>query len=307
MAPLPSVRLAIGEGRIRTYGYLPDGHFPEPDELARIVVLGIDELSAPEDDVLLIAFLTAISTLCRPKECLPREGDMAPLANVHKMVYLDAECGKTGSRELYVPQCAVRIFGFSASWFASRSWADPHPLEVLGLSPLRRRRPRWHPILPTAETDRARETLQEACRRLRVRYEKETGSILPDRLAYVTRKLLAGYLWRLPIDPAYALTDVLGHHDLSGDEPYTAPMASEVLAQNTILIEAARRWGAPRWAGLHTAHRARGGASGAPGRTGRRATGSRGSPRMPGRRSSPAWKKPGWAPSTTSAPGCASS
>jgi hypothetical protein len=243
---LPSVRLAAGHGRTRTYGYQPDGHFPEPGELAEIIALGIDELSAPEDDVLLIGFLTAIFTLCRPKECLPRQEDVAPLASVHRMVYLDATTGKTGARELYVPACAVRLFGFSASWFASRSWADPHPLELLGLIGPRRRRPRWHKILPKTETDRAVATLEEACRRLRARYTKETGRTLVDRLAYVTRKLLAAYLWRLPIDPAYALTDVLGHDDLSGDEPYTAPMATEVLEQNTVLIEAARGWGAPR-------------------------------------------------------------
>ena len=89
-------------------------------------------------------------------------------------------------------------------------------------------------------------TLEEACRRLRVRYAKETGRTLVDRLAYVTRKLLAAYLWRLPIEPAYALSDVLGHDDSPGDEPYTVSMASEVLGQNTALIEAARGRGAPR-------------------------------------------------------------
>lgn len=243
---LPSVRLAVGHGRTRTYGYQPDGHFPEPGELAEIIALGIDELSAPEDETLLVGFLTAIFTLCRPKECLPRQEDVAPLGTVHRMVYLDATTGKTGARELYVPACAVRLFGFSASWFTSRSWADPDPLEVLGLVRPRQRRPRWHKILPKTQTDRAVATLEEACRRLRVRYAKETGRTLVDRLAYVTRKLLAAYLWRLPIEPAYALSDVLGHDDASGDEPYTVSMASEVLGQNTALIEAARGRGAPR-------------------------------------------------------------
>lgn len=243
IALLPSIRLGTGRGRTRTYGYVPDGYFPEPGELAEVIALGIDELSAPEDELLLVAFLTAIITLCRPKECLPRAEDVAPLGNVHRMVLVDSGTGKTGARELYVPASAVRIFGFSAKWLASRRWVDPHPLELLRLSRVRRRRSRWHKVLPTNETDRARETLEEACRRVRARYEQETGRNLVDRLAYVTRKLLAAYLWRAPIRPADVLADVLGHGDSSGDDAYTDPTESEVLDQNTTLIAAARQDG----------------------------------------------------------------
>ena len=237
---LPTVRLFVGRGRCRVYGHVPDHYFPPPSELAELIALGIDELAAEEDRELLEAFLFAVSTACRPKECCPRREDLAPLGEGHLMAYLDHRTGKTGSRELYVPACAVAGFGISPDWFASRYWADPHPLEVLGLVPRRRRRPRFHRVLPEAETDRARELLEEACRRLRKRYYEETGRQLPDRLAYLTRKIVAAYLWRAPIRPADALADVLGHEDLSGDRPYTRMSESEVLEQNTELIGAAR-------------------------------------------------------------------
>jgi len=242
---LPSVRLIVGEGRVRTSGYLPDGYFPGPEELAEIVALGVDELAAPSDRTLLIAFLVAVVTACRPKECMPRVEDVAPLGAGHLMVYLDHQTGKTGFRELYVPESAIELLGFSPAWFASRYWVDPHPLEVLGLSRVGKRRPRWHKILPAAETDRSRKSLEEACRRVRRRYERETNRVLLDRLAYITRKMLAAYLWRAPIRPADALSHILGHEDLSGDRPYTRQSESEVMEQNRALIAAARTWGVP--------------------------------------------------------------
>lgn len=237
---LPTVRLLVGQGRNRVYGHLPDDYFPDPGELAELIALGIDELSAEEDRELLRVFLLAVSTACRPKESLPRREDLAPLGERHLMAYLDPKTGKTGARELYVPACAVEGFGISPDWFPSRYWADPPPLEVLGLAPRRRRRPRFNRVLPKAETDRARNLLEQACRRLRQRYYQETGRRLSDRLAYLTRKMLAAYLWRAPIRPGDALADVLGHEDLSGDRPYTRMTESEVLEQNAELIESAR-------------------------------------------------------------------
>jgi len=239
---LPCVHLVVGEGFSRSYGYLQDGYFPEPHELAEIIALGIDELSAPEDQHLLIAFLTAVVTLCRPKECMPCCEDVAPLG-VHKMIYLDPETGKTGARELYVPATAVALFGFGQGWFGSRSWVDPHPVESLGLGRARKRRPKWHATLPKDHTDQARATLEKACMRVRKRYQQETGKIISDRLAYMIRKFVSAYLWRARIRPADALSDVLGHEDLSGDRPYTLQSESEVLEQNTTLIGMVRRWG----------------------------------------------------------------
>lgn len=74
----------------------------------------------------------------------------------------------------------------------------------------------------------------------RGRNQTEMPVELSDRLAYLTRKMVAAYLWRAPIRPPDALADVLGHEDLSGDRPYTHMSESEVLAQNAAVIEAAR-------------------------------------------------------------------
>lgn len=137
----------------------------------------------------------------------------------------------------------MKLLRFSPSWFPSRQVVLPHPLEALGLARYKRHRSCWQKVLPEAHTTKARLLLEEASRRIRIRCEKETGRQLSDRLAYLWRKALAAYLIRFPIRPAEALTDVLGHQDISGDTPYTRLTPEEILAQNTSLIEATRSSG----------------------------------------------------------------
>jgi hypothetical protein len=242
----PCIEIRFAKGRRRSYGAKPDGYYLEPEMLARFIAETIDELSGPEDRERLKAFLVAICTLCRPKECMPRSEDVAPLGLVHLVIYIDPETGKTGSRELYVAACAVVYFGISAKWFPSRSWVDPNPAELAGVIGPRSRRPAYHHLLPTAETDRARVTLEEACRRARARFEREHGEALSDRLAYLTRKFVSAYLLRARIEPAFALTDVLGHDDMVSDWTYAALEESEIFAMNNVAIDAARERGGAR-------------------------------------------------------------
>ncbi len=189
--------------RERRQGVEDDREQLELDQQAELFVTGVQALAERADE--LRAWVVAWASICRPRESLPCAEDLVELPGGGYAVYLDRETSKSGRRECYISSRAATVTGVSPSWFPTRQ----------------------SKVLRDTTLQEHAQLLREACRTVRATWVELGHDELPDRLAYVIRKLGADRLrWGLA-GRFHVLTRVLGHLSGVTDAPYTELSESE--------------------------------------------------------------------------------
>jgi hypothetical protein len=177
------------------------------ENLSRLIQLGLEVL---DDPIELWAWQNLWSRGCRPQACLPLIDELIPFDEGRWRVLVPAAYSKTGLIVDFVSTPLAELTGWSPSvcpkFVRSRSARDG--------------------VVPTLVAG-------NACRRVRrewKRLQRQGVDLpdLPDRLAYMTRKLLA--LWLAQRLSTAAFTRWMSHSTAATNQPYAQPTIDQLLA-----------------------------------------------------------------------------
>lgn len=184
----------------------PDSHLFSSDHLRRLMLLGCEVLLDPLE---LWAWRNLWVRGCRPQACLPLPSELLPFEGDSWRVLVPKNFSKTGMIVDYVLTPVARLVGWSP---------DACPIFTRATNSA-------NGIVPTR-------IAEDACRRVRKAWvsEQRANPLLPeipDRLAYMSRKLLA--LWMAQRVSTPVLTRWLSHTTSSTNTPYAQPTVSQLL------------------------------------------------------------------------------
>jgi hypothetical protein len=183
-----------------------DGDLLATEVIRRLIRLGVDVL---DDPVEMWAWQNLWARGCRPQASLPTLDELLPFDDDQWRVLVLAAHSKTGLIVDYVLGPVAQLVGWSPD-----------------ACPRFARSPEHH-----AGVDATR-VAESACRRVRHAWDalrvSEPLPALPDRLAYMTRKVMA--LWLAQRVPTAVLTRWLSHADASTNFTYVRGTVGQVLA-----------------------------------------------------------------------------
>jgi hypothetical protein len=188
-------------GRLR-----PASELFSTDNLYRLIQLGLETL---DDPIELWSWRNLWARGCRPQASLPLLDELIPFDDGRWRVMVPRDFSKTGMVVDYVSTPLADLVGWCPA--ACPSFIRSHSA-----------REGYVPTLVAGN----------ACRRVRRawRHQQRSGvdlPDLPDRLAYMTRKLLA--LWMAQRLPTFAFTRWMSHTSAVTNQPYAQPTVDQLI------------------------------------------------------------------------------
>jgi hypothetical protein len=189
-----------GAGRLR-----PSSDLFSTENLRRLMLLGLEVL---DDPIELWAWQNLWSRGCRPQACLPQSNELLPFDEGRWRVLVPRDFSKTGMIVDYVASPIATLVGWSPQvcpdFVRSRTTSEG--------------------VVPT-------HVAESACRKVRVRWAELQQMepdlpALPDRLAYMTRKLLA--LWMAQRTSTPVFTRWMSHANPATNHTYSQPTIGQL-------------------------------------------------------------------------------
>ena len=174
--------------------------------LRRLICLGLEVL---DDEVEVWGWRNLWARGCRPQACLPQRDELLPFADDRWRVLVPKQYSKTGLVVDYVATPIAKLVGWSPE-------ACPEFERALSARDGR---------VPTHVAGNACRKVRRAWKQLQLG-DPELPD-LPDRLSYMTRKLLA--LWLAQRLPTPALTRWLSHATSATNYTYAKPTIAQLL------------------------------------------------------------------------------
>lgn len=191
----------------------PDDAQLDWESLVEVVAFGLRVLLDEGKRELVCAWVLAWSGALRPRETAPCREDLVPMGGGY-LIYLDRRTSKVGRRLAYIPPRAVEATRLSPSIFPKRQRGCELPEEYLA---------------------EAAERLRTSCRLVRAAWAAEGHGELPDRVAYLCRKLAADAVRWTAAGRSWTITTILGHFGPVNDASYIQVSQSELQTMHAML------------------------------------------------------------------------
>lgn len=206
-AEIGDLLLLPREPEYRNANLRPDTDLFDSVALRKLMLLGLEVLQDPLE---VWAWRNLWCRGCRPQACLPTIDELIPFESGTWRVLVPEAHSKTGRVVDYVLQPLANFLGWG-------------PEACPGVQ---RMHVRQGGVDPTS-------VAEKACRRVRAAWATEQANRpdlpdLPDRLAYMTRKLLA--LWLAQRVSTEVMTRWLSHATKATNQPYVRPTATQVMS-----------------------------------------------------------------------------
>lgn len=174
--------------------------------LRRLIELGLEVL---DDEVELWAWRNLWARGCRPQACLPQRDELLPFADGRWRVLVPKEHSKTGLVVDYVATPTAHLVGWTPE--ACPTFERAHSAR--------------DGRVPTLVAGNACRKVRRAWNQLQIDHPELPD--LPDRLAYMTRKVMA--LWLAQRVPTAVLTRWLSHATAATNYTYAKATVAQVL------------------------------------------------------------------------------